>query len=296
MPRLLRLAGVLALAAAAARCGSSTAPSCTYSVSPSSLSAPPAGGALTVSVSTSSSCAWTAASGAPWVLILNGAAGMGTGTVQVLVPPNLTGSRSGTITVAGRTIDVAQTAVPRFTLSGIVKEAWIDSGLGGVTVSVSSGPTPGTTTTDSRGAYSLNNLAAGAYRLSFSRPRLFDDCSDRHRVRRHVLLHDSERCHHAFPSRRRTLPAIGPAGGPYPNEPFRVAFIQDGNRLSGFYVDRRDFSESISGTINGRNMVFRVNVADGALLFECTVDDARNIRGVVKNERLGGNFPIVMTR
>ena len=85
-------------------------------------------------------------------------------------------------------------------------------------------------------------------------------------------------------------------GGLYPNQPIKIAFIQDGNRLSGLYVDRRDFSESISGTITGRDVVFRVNAAGGALLFECSVDDARNLRGVVKNERLGGNFPIVMNR
>ena len=73
--------------------------------------------------------------------------------------------------------------------------------------------------------------------------------------------------------------------------------IQNGDRLSGLYVDRQDFSESISGTISGQGIAFRVNVAGGALLFEGTVDDARHLRGVVKNERMGGaNFPIVMTR
>ena len=295
MPRLLRIAGVVTLAAAAARCGSSTAPSCTYSVSPSSLSAPPAGGALTVSVSTSGSCAWTAASGAPWVLILSGATGMGTGTVQLLVAPNLTGSRSGSISVAGQTLDVAQTAVPTFTLSGIVKEAWIDSGIAGVTVSVFSGPTPGTTTTDSRGSYSLSNLAAGSYRVSFSKPS-FSTNVQSVTVSADTSLSTNMNVAVTFPFTASDLSGYWAGGGPYPNEPIRIAFIQDGNRLSGLYVDRRDFSESISGTINGRDVVLRVNLAGGALLFECSVDDARNIRGVVKNERLGGNFPIVMTR
>jgi hypothetical protein len=220
---------------------------------------------------------------------------MGTGTVQLLVPPNFTESRSGTITVAGQTIGVAQTAVPRFTLSGIVKEAWIDSGLGGVTVSVFSGPTPGTTTTDSRGAYSLSNLAAGSYRVSFSKPA-FSTNTQTVTVSGDTSFSTVVNVDVTFPLTASDLSGYWAAGGRYPNEPIRIAFIQDGNRLSGLYVDRKDFSESISGTINGRDVVFRVDVADGALLFECTIDDARNMRGVVKNERLGGNFPIAMTR
>ena len=248
-----------------------------------------------MTVSTSSGCAWTAASGVPWILILNGAAGTGTGTVQLFVAPNATGSRNGTITVAGQTIGVGQTAVPRFTLSGIVKEAWIDSGLGGVTVSVLSGPAPGTTTTDSRGAYSLNDLPAGSYRLNFSRPFYSTN------VQTVVVSGDTSfstilNVAITLPFTASDVSGHWAGGGPYPNEPFRVAFIQNGSLLSGIYVDRQDFSESISGTINGRDVVFRVKVADGALLFECTIDEARNMRGVVKNERLGGNFPIVMTR
>jgi hypothetical protein len=250
---------------------------------------------VTVTDSTSRGCAWTAASGAPWVTILNSAAGTGTGTVQLFVAPNAAGSRNGTITVAGQTIGVAQTAVPRFSLSGIVKEAWIDSGLGGVTVSVLSGPAPGTTTTDSRGAYSLNNLAAGSYRVSFSKPA-FSTNALTVTVSGDTSFSTILNVGVTFPFTASDVSGYWAGGGPYPNEPFRVAFIQNGNLLSGFYVDRQDFSESLSGTINGRDVVFRVNVADGALLFECTIDEARNMRGVVKNERLGGNFPIVMTR
>ena len=251
---------------------------------------------MTVTVSTSNGCAWTAASGVPWILILNGAAGTGTGTVQLLVPPNLTGSRSGTITVAGQTIDVAQTAMPRFTLSGIVKEAWIDSGLGGVTVSVLSGPSPGTTTTDSRGSYSLSDLASGSYRVSFSKSSFSTN------VQSVTVFADTSfstimNVAVAFPVTASDLSGDWAGAGPYPNQPLRIVLIQNGDRLSGLYVDRQDFSESISGTISGQGIAFRVNVAGGALLFEGTVDDARHLRGVVKNERMGGaNFPIVMTR
>jgi hypothetical protein len=220
---------------------------------------------------------------------------MGTGTVQLLVPPNLTGSRSGTISVAGQTVDVAQTAVPRFTLSGTVKEAWIDSRLAGVTVSVLSGPTPGTTTTDTRGSYSLSNLAAGSYRVSFSKASFSTNVQSVN-VTADTSFSTIMNVGVTFPFTPSDLSGYWAGGGPYPSEPIRIAFIQDGNRLSGLYVDRRDFSESISGTINGRQVVFRVNVADGALLFECSLDDARNMRGVVKNERLGGNFPILMNR
>src|SRR3989449_11579534 len=52
---------------------------CTYTVSPTSNSAPAAGAAQTVSVATSSGCGWTAASNVTWMTITAGASGKRTG-------------------------------------------------------------------------------------------------------------------------------------------------------------------------------------------------------------------------
>jgi all-beta uncharacterized protein len=82
---------------------------CTYSVSPASISAPSTGSFGSVSITTGSSCTWTAVSSVSWVTFTSPASGQGLSSVSYSVAPNTTGaSRSGTITVAGRTITVSQ--------------------------------------------------------------------------------------------------------------------------------------------------------------------------------------------
>jgi formylglycine-generating enzyme required for sulfatase activity len=85
---------------------------CIYTLSPGangfdSKSSP---GVVTV-IPASSSCSWTAASNASWITITSGSSLTGSGTVTYSVAANTTGSsRTGTITVAGSTITVTQTA------------------------------------------------------------------------------------------------------------------------------------------------------------------------------------------
>jgi hypothetical protein len=84
---------------------------CTYAISPTSQTMPVLGGAGTVTVTTTSACAWTASSNAPWLTITSGASGTGNGTVGFTAAVNIAGSRSGTLTIAGQTFTVTQDAV-----------------------------------------------------------------------------------------------------------------------------------------------------------------------------------------
>ena len=83
--------------------------SCSFSVSPVAQTIVAAGGTGTVTVTTSPGCAWSAASGVPWITITSGTSGSGDGTVAFSVAVNTTGAaRSGSMTVAGQTVTVNQ--------------------------------------------------------------------------------------------------------------------------------------------------------------------------------------------
>jgi hypothetical protein len=86
----------------------STSPSCTYSLSTSSVSAPAAGGSYSVSVTASTACSWTATTTLPWVSLW-ATYGTGNGSVPFQVQANTsTSTRVGNITSAGRTVAVSQ--------------------------------------------------------------------------------------------------------------------------------------------------------------------------------------------
>jgi hypothetical protein len=81
---------------------------CTYTISPSSVQAPAAGGSYTITVSTGATCGWTATTGLAWASLWV-TSGTGNGSVPFEVSANTSSSsRSGTITVAGRTVTVSQ--------------------------------------------------------------------------------------------------------------------------------------------------------------------------------------------
>ncbi|MBL0158070.1 MAG: hypothetical protein IPP47_13350 [Bryobacterales bacterium] len=85
---------------------------CTYSINPSTQAVPAAGGALTVQVTASTGCAWTAASAAAWITVTSGATGTGPGAVAYSVAANTGPARAGTLTIAGQTLTVTQPAAP----------------------------------------------------------------------------------------------------------------------------------------------------------------------------------------
>jgi hypothetical protein len=84
---------------------------CSYSISPGSDNVSANDGAGTTSVSTTSTCAWTAASNASWITVASGATGTGNGTVSYRFTLNLGAPRTGTLTIAGRTFTVAQASL-----------------------------------------------------------------------------------------------------------------------------------------------------------------------------------------
>ena len=88
-----------------------TASSCAISLSAASVSVPTSGGSYTIQVSTGAGCAWTAATSLSWVKMWT-SGGSGSGTVPFAVQSNpTTSSRSGTITIGGRTLTIRQDGV-----------------------------------------------------------------------------------------------------------------------------------------------------------------------------------------
>jgi uncharacterized delta-60 repeat protein len=83
---------------------------CIYSVSPTTLPLPAIGGTTAVSVTVDAGCAWTATSNDSFITVTSGASGAGNGAVQLSVRPNPGVSRSGTLTIAGQTVTVNQSA------------------------------------------------------------------------------------------------------------------------------------------------------------------------------------------
>ena len=82
---------------------------CSYTLSPSSVNATADGGPASFSVSTTSSCSWTATPSVSWISITAGASGAGNGTVSSQISANPdTASRTGSISVEGVQFGVTQ--------------------------------------------------------------------------------------------------------------------------------------------------------------------------------------------
>lgn len=85
-------------------------PGCNATISPTSQNIGAAGGAGTATVTSASTCQWTAASNASWITVTSGAMGAGNGSVAFSVAANSGAARTGTLTIAGRTFTVMQAA------------------------------------------------------------------------------------------------------------------------------------------------------------------------------------------
>jgi hypothetical protein len=84
-------------------------PTCAYTVTPQQTFFPIGGGTESLQVSTSAGCTWEAVSNHTWISVLSGETGSGDGVVTYLVEANGTGlDRTGTMTVAGRTVTIEQ--------------------------------------------------------------------------------------------------------------------------------------------------------------------------------------------
>jgi len=89
-------------------------PTCTFQLSPTSVTAAASGATGSVAVTpTWAGCAWTAVSNAPaWLTITAGASGTGPGVVQYAVEPNSGEARTGSLTIGGKTFTVNQNHAP----------------------------------------------------------------------------------------------------------------------------------------------------------------------------------------
>jgi hypothetical protein len=115
------------------------AAACSFTVAPETIAAMAAGGAERVDVTAASGCAWTAASGASWIGVTSGASGTGDGRVELSVAANTGPARTGTVSVAGRTVTVNQGSGCTFTIDPTSGTALGTGGTGSVTVTAASG-------------------------------------------------------------------------------------------------------------------------------------------------------------
>src|SRR6185369_247566 len=115
LERLRAATGALCLVVGAAACSndSPVAPAaCMLTVTPTSLSFGSPGGTATLTVTSSAVlCAWTARSNDSFITVTAGAAGTDNGSVAVSVSANPGAARTGSLTIAGRTVAVAQDTV-----------------------------------------------------------------------------------------------------------------------------------------------------------------------------------------
>jgi choice-of-anchor C domain-containing protein len=90
---------------------------CSYSLSPQGQSFVSAGGSGTVNVTAPAGCGWLAQSNVSWISLTSATSGSGSGTVSyVLVPNPGTAARSGSLTIAGQTFTVNQSAGPAISI------------------------------------------------------------------------------------------------------------------------------------------------------------------------------------
>jgi hypothetical protein len=137
-------------------------PSCTFTVSPSSISLPSAGGTGSATVTAPSGCTWTATESASWLSITSGASGSGNGTVSYSATTNTaTTAQNTTMTIAGKAIPVTEAAATcSYTVSPSSISLPSAGGTGSATVTAPSGCT--WTATETASWLSITSGASGS--------------------------------------------------------------------------------------------------------------------------------------
>lgn len=105
---------------------------CTPTIAPEHQSIPASGGNNSFSVAVGEGCVWTVRSNADWIAISSSPNGTGAASVAYSVAANQGSSRTGTITIAGRTFTVEQASGCTYTISPPTREV----GVVGQTVTV----------------------------------------------------------------------------------------------------------------------------------------------------------------
>lgn len=134
---------------------------CDFAVSTEHMTVAAAGGQLTIAVSANSEfCGWTASVQAAWMTITSGAEGHGNGVVTLQVAAATGPPRTGTITVAGRSVRIEQGPGCAFTVSPPALDIGAEGGNRTLRVDASSAECAWTAS--SNGAWLTVGLGAGA--------------------------------------------------------------------------------------------------------------------------------------
>lgn len=117
-----------------------TVGNCPYVVSTNTSAFTGAGGTGTISVETATACGWTAISNSGFIAINSGSVGNGNGIVSFTVAPTTGLARIGTISVAGQTVTINQSAGNgcAYTLTPAAKNFPATGGSGSFTVAAAS--------------------------------------------------------------------------------------------------------------------------------------------------------------
>jgi hypothetical protein len=144
--------------------------SCAYTISPTSQTVAAVGGTGTITVATTSGCAWTATSSTSWLTISSGATGTGNGSVGfTALASSLSTSRTGTITAAGKTFTVTQSASTcSFSVSPLLVTLSSTAITSSVTVTTATGCAWSATETATWLSISSGTGRTGSGSLSFS--------------------------------------------------------------------------------------------------------------------------------
>jgi hypothetical protein len=107
--------------------------SCSYSIQPTSRTHGYGGTSSSISVTAGPACAWSVQNTNPWITILSGTSGLGTGSVVYAVSDNINaGPRTGLVLIANQLLTLSQ----RGTTNTIIFETIITVGPGQVRVSL----------------------------------------------------------------------------------------------------------------------------------------------------------------
>ena len=90
---------------------------CAFSIAPPQQPVSASGGSVNVAVTTTTGCAWTAASNASWITVAQGSSGTGSGNVTLTIASTAGPARNGTATIAGQTFTAQQASGCTFALS-----------------------------------------------------------------------------------------------------------------------------------------------------------------------------------
>jgi hypothetical protein len=112
---------------------------CSYAVQPLSHAVPPAGGTVSVAVTTGETCPWSVSSTLSWVAVSDSWSYTGSGTARFAVSPTAGAVRTGTVTVAGQLVTITQTAECTYSVSPTAHTLPAEGGSGSVAVVAGAG-------------------------------------------------------------------------------------------------------------------------------------------------------------